>query len=91
MKLAEFKRTLKAGDYVTMLSHSTMPVSHIIGQRRKVLEVRSVDILIETTKKNGSICASHLAWPKAAEFEITAEGFNYNTDCGLLTYKWERA
>lgn len=90
MKLAEFKRTLKPGDYLTLLSHSTMPTNSVIGKRRRVTRTNTVEIMIESANSRGEPCESHLEWPKAAGFERTDGGFNYTTKQGaVLVYKWE--
>lgn len=90
MKLAEFKRTLKAGDHLTMIDNDGNPSHTLKGERRRVVRTNSVDILIET-QYHGQLVHSHLTWPKAADFEITDIGFNINTPGGKIMYRWERA
>jgi len=94
MKLAEFKRTIKSGDFVTVLE--TPFQQQWIGVRRKVLGINSVDLLIET-EKDGILHKSHAALPKAADFECNGETFSFiqrsaiSGLTGKITWKWERA
>lgn len=89
MKLAEFKRTLKPGDHLTMLSHSWMPQGPLIGKRRRVSGHNTVGILVET-EKDGKLVSSHLAWPKAAGFSLEEDIITYKSEDLVMTYKWER-
>ena len=94
MKLAEFKRTIKAGDFVTVMATPFQP--QWIGVRRKVLGINSVDLLIET-EKDGTLHKSHAALPKSADFECDGDTFSFirrSTVSGLMgkiTWKWERS
>jgi hypothetical protein len=93
MKLAEFKRTIKAGDFVTVIATPFQPQR--IGIRRKVLGINNVDLLIET-EKDGTLHKGHAALPKAADFECDSDTFSFiqrGTVSGLMgkiTWKWER-
>lgn len=90
MHLAEFKRTIKEGDYLTLLSHKEFPANRLIGQRRQVAGKNTVDILIHTTKPDGSAAKSHLGFPKASEFFHEGETLVFSTEGNTMHYRWER-
>jgi hypothetical protein len=95
MKLAEFKRTMKPGDFVTLISNTLRPDNPLIGVRRKVMAVNTVDLIIET-EKDGLMHKSHTPLPKAADLLSDGESFSFvvrstiSDSTAMLTWKWER-
>jgi hypothetical protein len=95
MKLAEFKRTIKQGDFVTMIENTLFPANILIGKRRKVMAVNTVDLIIEI-EKGGKIHRSYSPLPKAADFECDGDSFTFirhnshRQDPDRISFKWER-
>lgn len=80
--LTELKRTLKPGQYLTMRACNFD--NKLVGIKRKITKVNSEGFALETVKNNGSICNSHMDWPKATGFKLIDDGlfefrFTYDT------------
>jgi hypothetical protein len=95
MKMAEFKRSIKPGDFVTMLENTINPRNPYIGVRRKVSAINSVDLMIET-EKDGTTVNMYSPLPKAADFACDGDTFTFTRhytsrlENDRVTWKWER-
>ena len=67
MTLAAMKRRINAGATITMTGHDRFPNGKLIGVPRTAITVQTNGVQFEG--------GSWLFWPKASEFEATAEGF----------------
>ena len=74
--LADMKRRLVPGSTVTSLwRYDEKYGSHLIGVEREVVRTNTVDMIIRSPKKDGTMVDSHLAWPKANGIRFTDDGF----------------
>lgn len=87
MSLAQFKKTLKTGDTITLVATDN-PNHKALGIPRKVVEIRSKDFIVEPK--------SYCEFPKAAKFACDGQRFRisdaseYNPT-GYRLYEWTRS
>jgi len=90
MTLTEFKRTLKAGQTLTMTECSFD--NRLVSIPRKVVQVNSVGFSLLTQKPDGTTRPSYMNWPKASGFRMLTPAsfvfsFTYDTPSGILDKK----
>lgn len=89
MKLAAFKKKIKAGDKITLISTNNKFSKRLLNVEREIFKVRSADMIIidDQGKK------SYFPFPRAAEFACDGEKIRvcdadeYNPDAYRL-YSW---
>jgi len=95
MTLAEFKRTIRPGDVVTMTENTRVPNLPFIGKRRRVSRVTS-RYLVLIFELPGDVFDFHTPLPKARDFECDGKSFTFthhsvtSGQAYRITYRWER-
>ena len=95
MTLAEFKRTMRPGDFVTMTENTRVPNLPFIGKRRRVARITS-RYLVLIFEQPGDVFDFHTPLPKARNFECDGKRFTFthrSVTSGQpyrITYSWER-
>lgn len=67
--LADLKRTLKPGTFLTMVRHDWYPSGRLIGMRREIVHANSVGIGLATTRDSETV-VSRMDWPNRAGLVI---------------------
>lgn len=95
MTLAEFKRTIRPGDFVTMTANTLVPNLPFIGKRRRVSVINS-RCLVLIFEQPGDVFDFHTPLPKARDFECDGKSFcfiHHSVVSGQpyrITFRWER-
>lgn len=91
MSLAEFKRTIKAGDTIVLESTTNQHTMSFLGMERKVAKVRSGDFITRDDDRN-----VYFDFPKANAFACDGDRFRItrataDDPTGYSLYRWIRA
>jgi hypothetical protein len=95
MTLAEFKRTIRAGDIVTMTGNTRVPNLPFIGKRRRVSRITS-RYLVLIFEQPGDVFDFHTPLPKARDFACDGKSFTFTHRSVTaertyrIAYRWER-
>jgi|SRR5579863_106446 len=95
MTLAEFKRSIRPGDIVTMTANTRVPNLPFIGKRRRVSRITS-RYLVLIFEQPGDVFDFHTPLPKARDFECDGKSFTFTRRSVTaeptywITYRWER-
>jgi len=95
MTLAEFKRTIRPGDFVTMTENTRVPNLPFIGKRRRVARITS-RYLVLIFEQPGDVFDFHTPLPKAQDFVCDGKSFTFTHRSVMsgrayrITYSWQR-
>ena len=76
MTLAEFRRTIRPGDAVTMTENTLVPRLPFIGKRRKVSRITR-RCLVLRFEEPGDVYDFHVPLPQTSEFECDGRSFAF--------------
>lgn len=93
MTLAEFRRTVRPGDVVTMTANTRVPNLPFIGKRRRVSRITS-RYLVLIFEQPGDVFDFHVPLPRARDFECDGKSFclirrSAESD-HRINYAWQR-
>jgi hypothetical protein len=93
MTLAEFKRTIRPGDVVTMTENTRVPRLPFIGKRRRVSRITSRYLVLKF-EQPGDVFDFPTPLPRARDFECDGKSFRFIRRSAesdhRITYIWQR-